>query len=112
MSCQLVRREGKPKNWLGMKRFLPVTKAAHQSEGKVYKNTGSLKMVKSSLSTNFTCVVFVMFTMNICLTANIWKAAGTKWDMSPLPEVDDGIFYCVVSHSKCRVTRAFQCCEV
>lgn len=29
-----------------MKRFLPVTKAAHQSEGNVYKNTGSLKTVK------------------------------------------------------------------
>jgi len=48
-----------------MKRFLPVIKAAHQSEGNVYKNTGSLKTVKSSLTTNFTFVLFVMFPMNI-----------------------------------------------
>ena len=53
-----------------------------------------------------------MFPMNICLTANIWKEAGAKWGMNPLPEVDDGVFYCVVSHTKCRVTRAFRCCEV
>jgi len=50
--------------------------------------------------------------MNICFTTSIWKAPGTKWDMNPLPEVDGGVFYCVVSHTKCRVTRAFQFCEV
>lgn len=112
VSCQLDRREGKTKNWLGMNRFLPVTKAAHRSEGNVYKNTGSLKTAKSILTTNFTFVVFVMFPMNTCLTANIWKEAGKKWDINPLPEADDGVFYCVMSHSQCHVTRVFQCCEV
>lgn len=89
-----------------------MTKAAHRSEGNVYKNTGSLNIIKSSPTTNFMCVVFVMFPMNICITANIWKEAGTKRDMNPLPEVDDGIFCCVVSHTKCHVICAFGCCEV
>lgn len=89
-----------------------MTKAAHQSEGNMCKNTGSLKTAKSGLTTSFTCVVFVMFPMNVCLTANIWKEAGTKCDMNPLPEVDDDVFYCVVSHTKCRVNCAFRCCEI
>ena len=89
-----------------------MKKAANRSEGNVYKNTGSLKTVKSSLTTSFTCVVFVMFPMNICHTSDIWKEAGTKWDMNSLPEIDGGVFYCIVSHTKCRVTRAFRCSEV
>jgi hypothetical protein len=112
VSCQLFRREGKPKNWPGTKRFSAVTKAAHRSEGNVYKNTGSLNTIKSNPTTNFTHVVFVMFPMNICLTANVWKEAGTKWDINPLPEVDGGVFCCVLSHTKCHVTHAFGCCEV
>jgi hypothetical protein len=80
-----------------MKRFIPVAMAAHRSEGNVYINTGSSKTVKSSPTTNFTCVVFVMFPTDICLSANVCKEAGTKWDMNPLPEVDDGALYCVVS---------------
>jgi hypothetical protein len=37
--------------------------------------------------------------MNIRLIANTWKEAGAKWDMNPVPEVDDGVFYCIVSLS-------------
>lgn len=111
-SCQIFGREGKPKNWPGMTRFSPVTKAAHRTEGNAYKNAGSLNTVKPSPTANFTYVVFVTFPMNMCLTANIWKEAGTKRDMNPLPEVDDGVFYCVVSHAECHVICAFRCCEV
>jgi len=89
-----------------------MTKAAHRSEGNACKNTGSLNTVISSPTTNFTYVVFVMFPMNICHTANIRKEAGTKRDMNPLPEVDDGVFCCVVSHAECHVICAFRCCEV
>lgn len=94
-----------------MKRFLPVTKAAHWNEGYMYKNTESLKTEKSSPNHQF-------YMCCACDDSNEYMSycqhlERSWWKVGYVP-ITWSWWWCILlcCVTKCHVTRWFQCCVV